>query len=250
MKRGILFIILIVLMAYYFIPSATSVWQNNNEGRDGVVYETFVNSGVLIQEINVNGWSLIENKALSIKEQKRYLSKIINKISIHNTKIKERDDRNYKGLQYTGWINDKIYLSIVCQSVNTKDTSTKGETYLMVSMKDKYSIKEKNKMLEVRDKIFKATNTKGNYSSYLVGRLKPESDSQKIQQNILSKLKAVKVQQIKEGNLTSVTAYSPLISDKINIGNDVINLNLAIRKNSSTMERYIYLGTPIITGEY
>lgn len=250
MKRSILFISLLLVMIYYFIPSVTSTWKYDNYGKEGLFYESFSQTGAKVQEININGWSLLENKSLNLAEQRNYLMKILANINVAKSKKKEIDDKNYKGIQFTCWVEKDIYLSIVLQSINTKDTKAKGETYLMVSMKEKYGMQKRKSMLKLRDKIFKVADTKGNYSTYLVGKLQYNQNSQLVKKAIFTKLKAVKVQQISEGNLLSATGYTPLVSEKIQVGNDVINLNLAIRENHTTKEKYIYLGTPIITGEY
>jgi hypothetical protein len=250
MKRGILFIVLLLGIIYYFIPSVVSTWKVSNGTKEDILNDTFIKSGVRIQELNLNGWSQIEKKPMTLKEQKVLISSILQDLKLKGLKIKERDDKNFKGLQYTGWLDGDVVVSIVTQSIAARDKYSSGETYLMVSLKEKNNVQKNIKLQQIRKNIFKNFKGEDNFSTYLVGRIDGVKKTEDAKKYIIDKLKVIKVQEVKEGNLISLTGYSPLVKEKIKVGEDIVNINLAIRGNKSSKDRLVFLGTPIITGEY
>lgn len=72
----------------------------------------------------------------------------------------------------------------------------------------------------------------------------------RISRLILDGAKAKKVNGMSEKNLISVSAYSPLIDNNIEIEGRKINMNLALRYNAFEDKTYIWLATPVITIEY
>jgi hypothetical protein len=250
MKRGILFIVLLLGISYYFIPSVVSTWEVSNGTKEDILNDTFKKSGVIIQELNLNGWSQIDKKPMTLKEQKQLASSILKNLKLKGLKVKERDDKNFKGLQYTGWIDEDVVVSIVTQSIAARNKYSNGETYLMVSLKEKHDARKNIKLQQIRKSIFKSFEGEDNFSTYLVGRIEGNKRSEDVKKYIIDKLKVNNVQEVKEGSLISLTGYSPLVKEKIKVGEDVVNINLAIRGNKSSKDRLVFLGTPIITGEY
>ncbi|OPZ83473.1 MAG: hypothetical protein BWY74_04442 [Firmicutes bacterium ADurb.Bin419] len=67
---------------------------------------------------------------------------------------------------------------------------------------------------------------------------------------ILKDAKAKKIDGMSEKNMISVSAYSPLIDNNIEIMGRRTNINLALRYNAYEDKTYIWVATPVITIEY
>lgn len=61
---------------------------------------------------------------------------------------------------------------------------------------------------------------------------------------------ANKVEGIHDNGLVSVSAFSPSISETVNVNGKSINMNMAVRYNSYEGKTYIWLATPVITTVY
>ena len=72
----------------------------------------------------------------------------------------------------------------------------------------------------------------------------------RISRIILEDTKAQNINRISDKNLISVSAYSPLIDNNIEVQGKRINMNLALRYNAYEDKTYIWLATPVITIEY
>lgn len=71
-----------------------------------------------------------------------------------------------------------------------------------------------------------------------------------IRRKVLKEVSALKIEEFNDGKTASVSAYSPLIEDSINVNGKEININLATRYNAIEDRTYLWLATPIITTEY
>ena len=99
----------------------------------------------------------------------------------------------------------------------------------------------------------KKFNIDAKVNSCITGNFEGKMDKQQMNNicsNVFKEVGAKKVEGIKDGNLISVSAYSPSISGFTKVEENRINLNIALRYNSYEDKTYIWLGTPVITTEY
>jgi len=101
--------------------------------------------------------------------------------------------------------------------------------------------------------IFKKYGINVRTNSCITGKFDGKLDKlefTRVSKDMFEKISAKKVEGIEDGNLISVSAYSPSIDDYISINGNKVNLNLAIRYNEREDRTYIWIGTPVITSEY
>ncbi len=106
------------------------------------------------------------------------------------------------------------------------------------------------KLLEEKFKSF-GLNPKVNtcITGYFDGKL-DYMEMSRISGLILKDAKAKKIDGMSEKNMISVSAYSPLIDNNIEIMGRMTNINLALRYNAYEDKTYIWVATPVITIEY
>lgn len=101
--------------------------------------------------------------------------------------------------------------------------------------------------------LFKESELKPEFNFCIVGNFNGQLDYLSLNDiclKLLEKANARSVEGIRDGNMISVSAYSPIIKESISANGRKVNLNLAIRYNSYEDKTYIWLATPVITREY
>ena len=77
-----------------------------------------------------------------------------------------------------------------------------------------------------------------------------DTQLEKICRNILDESDAKKVDSKRFENVISVSAFSPMIKDKLSINGKNVNLSIAIRYNKQENKTYLWVATPIVNTEY
>ena len=77
-----------------------------------------------------------------------------------------------------------------------------------------------------------------------------DTQLESICRKILNESDAKKVDSLRQENVISVSAFSPMIKDKLNIDGRNVNLSLASRYNKLENETYLWVATPIVNTEY
>lgn len=77
-----------------------------------------------------------------------------------------------------------------------------------------------------------------------------DSQLENICRKILNDSSAKKVDSLRQSNVISVSAFSPMIKDKLSIDGKNINLSLAIRYNKLENKTYLWVATPVVNTEY
>jgi Protein of unknown function (DUF1779). len=68
--------------------------------------------------------------------------------------------------------------------------------------------------------------------------------------SIMSSLDASYTKNRLYDDMLTMTGYSEKLGEYIELGNEKINLNLAMRYSDSDGKTYLWLGTPVITTDY
>lgn len=87
------------------------------------------------------------------------------------------------------------------------------------------------------------------YTATLPGKLSPE-EQRKVVQAIMAVYRAVTVEGVTGEELYSVSAYTPRLQPVVVVAGRRVNLNVAIRYHSYDHLTYLYLGIPLLDGEY
>lgn len=139
----------------------------------------------------------------------------------------------------------------------TAQTSEKNfnfkEAYVSVSASTDFKDFELEEITDNIKNSFKKHNLEPVLSTCITGYFDGKLDHKSINtvsKNIFKDSNASKVNGITDRNLISVSAYSPVIGNSINVDGEKINLNFAIRYNSYEDKTYIWLASPVITIEY
>lgn len=128
-----------------------------------------------------------------------------------------------------------------------------GETSLFINLINDEQILQNNDIIVKVEKIFDKYDKMMNVTSCIVGSIEGQIDIDKNEKKLLDfidNLRGRVVEDYREEDIFSISAFTPLIEEYIYTGNQKMNLNIAVRYNEYENKTYVLIGTPIITVGY
>lgn len=245
----LLIFLLAILFSIYYIKI-----QENIESPESTLVKCFNNSGAKVVSSEMYFWGKVEDEKYNDFSELIRLSKdIMDEIKGESReKVLEKTVSNdyIKEVELSTSVGDTA-ISVVSQIRN--DRNDKPERFISVRFLRELSV---NDMDVTRKKVISVLSEYGidaQVNSCITGSFEGKlTDKQmnEVSKAIFKGAGARKVEGIRDRNLISVSAYSPVINDYIKVDDNKVNLNLAIRYNAVEDRTYIWLATPVISTEY
>ena len=175
---------------------------------------------------------------------------VFNTLEITNYSKNSASTDNLFKKEILGATKDGVKVSAIASLV--KDKYGEGDKYITIDAVGA----EDGLALTLRDKVenvFKKHGLKVVTNSSITGTYEgnvEDTQLEKICRNILDESDAKKVDSLRRENVISVSAFSPMIKDKLNINGKNVNLSIAIRYNKQEDKTYLWVATPIVNTEY
>lgn len=150
----------------------------------------------------------------------------------------------------SGTTKDGVKITAMASIVGNK--SGDGDKYITIDATETVN----GSALLLRDrieKVFDRYGLKAVVNSCITGTYEgnlQDSQLENICRKILDDSDAKKVDSMRQENIISVSAFSPMIDDKLSIDGKNINLSLAIRYNKIENKTYLWVATPVVNTEY
>jgi galactitol-specific phosphotransferase system IIB component len=254
MKKAIVILISITLLLVLLFTISYFESLQINELPETTLKKSFDASGAKILNSEIYFWSKLNSRnnnmdnlkalssslsrSLGIIENNMYSSNFVNNDLSQNVEI--------RGTTSSGTIAViKIQLS--------KNTGNSNESFISVSVNEDLSHSGLENARKSVCTVLRKNGINPKINSCMTGSFEGKLDQNSlndISKKILKEVKATNIEGIRDGNLISVSAYSPFIRESVKVNGSKINLNLAIRYNSFENRTYIWLATPVITTEY
>ncbi|MBC7074563.1 MAG: YwmB family TATA-box binding protein [Syntrophomonadaceae bacterium] len=112
------------------------------------------------------------------------------------------------------------------------------------------------KLYELEEKLRQMEGLRWNYYYLYTGAINSVVDYQsqeKILDIILKNLDAEKLEVYRDGKVTSITGYSKILEETVSpveVGKKRYNVQTAVRTDSAKQKTYVYIGSPLILGDY
>lgn len=181
-------------------------------------------------------------------------SEIIKAMENEVTKIfisKTENTIEYKKCELKGSLIDNSEIRIDFRINNNKENPE--EKYVSLNIVNKGSYSAVEKIIDKINMVFENRKIQPDVNVCLTGvqsGKKSKTAMNDLCQKALKEVKAAKIEGMDDGRTISISAYSPIIEDWINVNGNKINLNIAARYNNNENKTYFWLATPIITTEY
>lgn len=245
-------LLFLILFTFYFIKI-----QDKTNSPEITLQRAFNHSEAGIVSANVYMWGKIDSsKYKTIADFKNLANEFSEQLNMESgtelsTSLVENDFIKEITLNGVTEENDIVELIIHIEKSNKSDEYE--ESYITVNAAPDLSNMELEKTKERIFTIFKKYAVKPRVNSCITGAYDGKleyTELNNICKQMFKEVEAKKVEGIREGNLISVSAYSPAIENYIKVKESKVNLNLAIRYNSLEDRTYIWIATPLILTEY
>ncbi|KUK11097.1 MAG: hypothetical protein XD50_0542 [Clostridia bacterium 41_269] len=245
-------IILAALFPFYWQPAQSMVY---NLGSEEILYKLVENSGAKPVELMVQGWTKVNRSYMEISPLKRTALKTAERLGVRNPELKVEESRDFRQVRVQHLSEDGTLISIAAQSlINYTLPNRAGETYVTVSLARKINVGEKHYW---SSRVKTALSFPGgstpqvltNITAVYPGKLSLKAKRELVD-NLFSAAKAKKIGGVENSELVSCTGFAPGIREKIKLGKNFVNLNVALRYHNSDGQTYIYIGSPLLVGEY
>ena len=255
MKKALLAIILVgVFITFYSNPFQAAL--SSETVADHPLYKSFEASGAEPYELKVQGWAKLNNEYLSMEQLLDTVRKVQDGLGVSGEFTMEQQE--YEGMRGVTAIKELTpgeYAVIIVQTLDRQDEGApeKPETYLIVTMSQPGNFKY---MLNYRQKVagaFEKCKVDGNISTYLTGTINKQLT--KRQRNVVlnqmfQTVGAGDLDGINNESLISFSGYTSSLDDYVTVGDRKININIALRYHENDAKTYVYLGSPLLEGEY
>jgi len=245
-------VILITLVPFCWEPAQSTVYNLDIEDR---LYRLVELSGARPVELNVQGWARVNEKFVTIGELERIAGRTAGRLGDNDPQLITENDGDFRQVRIQSLLDDRTVLNVAAQSlINYSQPRRRGETYLTVSIARKIDRDDGSRWA---DRLRSALAAAGggepqvltNIIAAVPGKLSGE-EKRDMARRLFEAAGAEKVEGIDADGLFSLTGYTPKFKDSLRIGENKVNINIAVRYHSSDGQTYIYIGAPILTGEY
>lgn len=251
MKKFLTAIIFLgVTAAFYLQPMQATIGQGTLESDP--LYQAFSVSGAAAYELNVQGWAKINSDYMTMDQLKQVVAKTKDGLGIDRefTAENSRQD-NMRGITAIKELEPGEYAVIVAQTL--KNPGQAAETYLIVTLSRAGDVTNLNSYRQKVTGAFEYFTQVPRVSSWLTGTLPGKlttAESNKLLEEMFTAAGVNQTEGVSDERIVSLSGYTPNIDQYVTVGQRKINLNIAVRHHINDDKTYVYLGSPLLDGEY
>lgn len=244
MKKTIVYLVLFVLLcagSSYGLDYTV----HKKIDKQSPYYLSFASIGAFSLESQVDCWATI-NHELTAQELSNRMEELTNYIGVPFHKSEVLSSNNQSGfiLAYEYRLQNKTY------RFQAESDHEQKKSYLYVNI---CSSKEDLDDLRAIENELKRSEYKWKYYYLYQGELNHylSQDSQAQVINVMMENLGAQKEEVYEGNnMISVTGYSPLLDNCVRVQDKKYNIQLAITSDMQENKTAIYIGQPLILGNY
>jgi hypothetical protein len=211
-------------------------------------------TGAKVQELSVNGWSKLPLPDLADEQMASIARRAMEKIGVGPDQYQISHQRSANHRQVKAEVRGDRFHAVVTVQVLYPSWEKKGhEVYLVLNI-DQADPQES--AAAVQEKIVNIINDSGGSArvstclvGWLDGKLEEDEKLAKLN-NAFHAVNATVIDKLSYPNLASYSGFTPLVKDWLTVGQDRININMAIRYSHYDNRTYVMVGSPVITREY
>lgn len=257
-RRGIymkkVFLIAVVVLVIFFSVFYTEIHSRPELLPEATLVKSFSHSGARVVSSEIYLWGKVDVKSDTMSELKllsEELSKELGMVRDSSFSNKASENDLVKKIELKGMDSQKRAISI--QSEEDKGTGGPVEGTVSIDVVQDSSDTGLEEVRQAALKVLKKYHIDPRINSCVIGSFDGKLDytaMNDVCKRMFEDAEARKVEGIRDGNLISVSAYSPFIGDSIKVNGKKVNMNVAIRYNALENKTYLWLATPVITTEY
>lgn len=245
------FILIAVLLIASIIGTTYYIRTQKASETDGIsITDAFNSSGAKMVVNELYFFTRADDDFKNLQSLSAVCEDVFKELEISGYKKNTTSSDDLAKTDILGTTKDGVKVSAMASIVGNK--SGKGDKYITVDATETIN----GSALLLRNKIERVFNDHGLkavVNSCITGTYDgnlQDSQLENICRKILNDSDAKKVESLRQENIISVSAFSPMIKDKLSIDGKNINLSLAIRYNKLENKTYLWVATPVVNTEY
>jgi galactitol-specific phosphotransferase system IIB component len=245
------FVLLALLLALAILGSTYYIIEaNNSNDRELSITDAFNSSGAKMIVNELYFFARATDDYKTMKNLTDVCDDIFKAVGVTGYSKSTNSSDSLAKTDLIGTTGDGVKISAMASIVG--DKSGDGDKYITIDATESSG----GKALLLRDKIesvFKAHKLKTEVNSCVTGTYEGnlgDSRLESICRKILNDSSAKKVDSFRQQNVISVSAFSPMMKDKLSIDGEKVNLSLAIRYNKQENKTYLWVASPVVNAEY
>ncbi len=239
----------LVTAAVYFQPIEPTAGQGGLAADP--LRRAFQVSGAAPYELNVQGWARINNEYLTFDKLGQVVLKTKTALGIKDKFTRETTrQQDMRGITAIKELSPGEYVLVIAQTVKA---GTRGETYLIITLSRGGNFNTLPTYREKISRVFREFKKPPRISTWLTGTLEGKlspAEGKRLLKNMFAAAGVHHLDGISSENIVSLSGYSSLIDDYVTVGRRKVNLNIALRYHVNDGKTYVYLGSPLLDGEY
>jgi hypothetical protein len=168
-------------------------------------------------------------------------------INIYVELLKPQEDLKIPGNTYIDSIDHNGNIEIDTEANVTGEEYRGGD--IILSIKGSEPDGRLQDIGKIAEDVFKKYNIKPEFNCFIAGYFEGKLDHGRMNEvckSVFHTVEAKKVEGIFKKDLISVSAYSPAISDYIEVNGNRVNIYIAFRYSTYDKKTYVWVGTPVI----
>ncbi|MDN5344926.1 MAG: hypothetical protein PWQ18_1039 [Clostridia bacterium] len=218
------------------------------------LFNAFTASGARLATVRLEAWGSLNRTFLSGEALRELASRATAALGLApDLGFTSQDSAGFHALNWEGQLRPGEILYLSLQSLVGPEGS--GESYLLINLEGT-SVEGEGWMQAWQEKVraaFRPWQVEPHLTYGLIGvipgQLSPPERQQRVQA-VLAALQAQRVEGVEDEGLISISAYSSLLPRRLEVAGRPVNVNVALRYHATDGNTYLYLGSPLLGGEY
>lgn len=225
----------------------------NSRPAEITLVKAFEMSGARIESCEMYFWGKLNSSDSKKNALKKLADDFVHSMGISKDGLTYSNvsNQNNEKIEYHGSISEGNAADLSLQLEKKSDGSLDEIVTVNITEDSKYL--DFDKVRKTVSSVFKKYKTTPKVNTCIIGSFDGKMNEAQVNslcERIIKGADAKKIDEIKDRDLISTSAYSRSISSAIRSNGRKINLSLAVRYNSTENKTYIWLATPVITIEY
>lgn len=215
-----------------------------------IVSKSFQGTKAEFCELNIEAWAQINKKGLSSQELYFIYDDLAKILSLTEKNRAVEHYSDFIGISHQEQVKENVYLQLSLQAFQSEGLESGTFLGIQVNSDD---LEESREYVNLLEYIFESLNCKTQIGVTFVGYFSGKLEEKELYQKsalAFSTVNAQVLEGIHTKELLSLTGYSPICKNYLDVNGKKINLNVALRYHTVDNKTYIHIGAPLIFQEY
>jgi hypothetical protein len=216
-------------------------------------------TGANVEEIYVNGWAKLppspskkEQDSISLESM---VEQAMQKLEVPASEVQVSHQYTvHQEIVRGEAISDNRHTVVIAQIMNPVSVGQEKEVYLVVNVESR--AEATSVIANLQRQVGEIINSFGGSPrintclvGWLDGKLKDEEWEKTLQNGFLA-IGATTIDTTRYADFASYTGFSAAIPERLQVGHQTVNFNMAMRYSTYDNRTYVIIGSPVITSEY